>query len=200
MRSVGAILLGNGTTGARGENTTANAIVGTTAYDSLGDGGFGADSGIVAFPNSDFVIGSPHWHRNGMENAGASTYLSGTVPFSGTISAKNSLLGASANDLIGERIRLLPGDRYAVFAPGMDEQRPGGAVADVGVVISAGTTGDVTESNAVFGVHSGSGAKMATSANAEFVVIGRPVDNEASVLRWTVLIADRIFGNGFDVH
>jgi len=198
LRDVGAIVLGSGTTGLHGTITPANALIGEHADDRIGDGGSSGDPGIVVFSNDDFVIGSPHWHRNGAAAVGAATYLSGKMPFSGTITTDNSMLGISANDLVGARIKPLPNDRYAVFAPKMDAPLPAGVVVDAGAVVPGGTHGDITLANAVFGKRPQSGANTVMHANADVLAIGRPTDNEVSIVRWGPPISDRIFGNAFE--
>jgi hypothetical protein len=131
-----------------------------------------------------------------MADVGATTYLSGSEPFSGTITAENSLLGVSANDLFGERLRRLPGDHFAVLAPAMDAETSDGTAVDAGAVVPGGPRGDATALNAVFGRHSQGGATMVVHANVDVIAIGRPADNEVSILHWPV--SDSIFADGFD--
>jgi len=91
---VGAVTLGGGTVGAKGLVSSANSLVGTTADDQIG-------SDVTALTNGNFVVQSPVWDNQFTVNVGAVTWGNGTVGVKGFVSSANSLVGATANDLIG---------------------------------------------------------------------------------------------------
>lgn len=189
----GAITLGDGRVGIHGEITPENSLVGEHAGDSIGSGQF------VALANGDFIAGSPHWHRNGAADTGAATHVSGATRPIGTIAAGNSLLGATAGDLVGAKIRALPGNRYLVFAPSTDVPGPAGPIVDAGAVVPDAANGDIiAATGAVFGKRPQSGASTTLDANADLVAIGHPLENEVILVRFVSPAADRIFCSGFD--
>ena len=85
----GAVTWGNGATGTVGLVGPSNSLIGSSPNDRVGE------SGLRAFANSRYVVLSPYWDDGtgtGM-HAGAVTYLDGSAPFSGRVSAENSIIG-----------------------------------------------------------------------------------------------------------
>ena len=90
----GAVTWGSGTTGVSGAVSATNSLVGSTANDSVG-----SDDGVTALSNGNYVVSSPDWTNGAAADAGAVTWGSGTAGVSGAVSATNSLVGSTANDL-----------------------------------------------------------------------------------------------------
>ncbi|MEQ1862206.1 MAG: hypothetical protein ABMA13_20000, partial [Chthoniobacteraceae bacterium] len=86
----GAVYLFNGATGA-----LISELHGSSASDQVGFGG------VTALTNGNFVVSSPGWDNGGLFDAGAVTWGSGTTGISGTVSQTNSLVGTTANDIVG---------------------------------------------------------------------------------------------------
>ena len=94
--SAGAVTWGSGTAGVSGPVSAANSLVGSTANDLVGGGN---DGGVTALSNGNYVVSSPNWTNGAAANVGAVTWGSGTAGVSGPVSATNSLVGSTANDL-----------------------------------------------------------------------------------------------------
>lgn len=99
---LGAVTLGNGTTGVSGVVSAANSLVGSTAGDSVGNtaNNIVTIPAIIALSNGNYVVDSPNWNQN----RGAVTFGSGTTGVHGVISATNSLVGLTAGangDFVG---------------------------------------------------------------------------------------------------
>lgn len=154
IASAGAVTWANGQTGIVGTISAQNSLVGSTADDLLG----AYDSEIRVWPlsNGNAVIVSPDWDNGTIVDAGAATWIDGTTGLTGTISDANSLVGASAGDLVGEAggyfgFTELPGGRYAVLTPDWSSA----GTAHVGAItwgdIAVGIRGVVSSSNSLVG-------------------------------------------------
>jgi trimeric autotransporter adhesin len=152
VADAGAVTWGSGTAGVKGEVSPANSLVGTTAFDSVGNGGVTA----LAI-NGNYVVGSPAWHRGAVSDAGAVTWANGTTGFSGAVSAANSLVGTTDFDGVGSDFLGLSGitpltdGDYVVVSAAFDN----GAVVDAGAATwgsgTAGIIGAVTAANSLVG-------------------------------------------------
>jgi hypothetical protein len=102
------------------------------------------------------VVVSPSWHNGAVINAGAATW--GTARrCDGTVSAANSLVGSTANDLVGRgntntsKVTALTNGNYVVGSPLWDS----GGLVDVGAVTwgsgTSGVTGAVSAANSLVG-------------------------------------------------
>ncbi len=100
----GAVTWANGTTGISGTITIANSLVGTQLAERLGGGG--SDSVLPLTGSSNYLVSNPVWKNGTATNAGAVTWGSGTSGVVGTISAANSLIGSTANDLVGQSLNI----------------------------------------------------------------------------------------------
>jgi len=92
---IGAATWSNGSTGTTGAVSSSNSLVGSTATDQV------SASGITALTSGNYLVASANWNGN----TGAATWGSGIAGVTGTITAANSVLGASANtslQLLGE--------------------------------------------------------------------------------------------------
>ena len=133
----GAVTWGSGTTGVSGVVSAANSLVGATSFDQVGLGGSGA-SGVVALDNGNYVVGSPLWTAGSATEAGAVTFGSGTTGITGTVSAANSLVGATAFDRVGNQVIALPNSNYVVVSDNWDN---GSTLTAGAVTFGSGTTG-----------------------------------------------------------
>ncbi|MCB0048059.1 MAG: DUF11 domain-containing protein, partial [Caldilinea sp.] len=100
---VGAVYLYNGDT-----HEMISMLLGSTANDSVGSGG------VTVLSNGNFVVKSKNWGYGGATNVGAVTWGSAVTGISGTVSAANSLVGAQADDGVGERVIALNNGNYVV--------------------------------------------------------------------------------------
>ncbi len=142
----GAATWGSGTAGISGVVSSANSLVGSTAYDNVGYGG------VTALTNGNYVVSSPYWHNGTATQAGAVTWESGTVGISGVISSANSLVGSTAYDKVGiSDVTALTNGNYVVNSPCWHN----GAVAYAGAVTwgsgTDGVSGVVSSANSLVG-------------------------------------------------
>jgi hypothetical protein len=178
----GAVTWGNGVTGSSGVVSAANSLTGAKSTDSVG--GLNA-SGVVPLSNGNYLVFSPLW--NGQ--AGAVTWLDGTMPTSLVVSSTNSLVGATAGDLVGSdtfgRINstLLSNGNCVISSPSWNNNA--GAVTLLNA--ATGTTGLVSAANSLVGASSndgiGSGGAIALS-NGDFVVSSPSWNNNAGAATW----------------
>ena len=92
--AAGAATWGNGSTGITGAVSSSNSLVGTQANDMVG-------GQVTALSNGNYVVGSYSWANGTGVRAGAATWGNGTSGITGTISTANSLVGTTANDMVG---------------------------------------------------------------------------------------------------
>lgn len=143
--AAGAVTWIDGTCGLTGTVSAANSLVGTTAYERLG-----ATIQIVGAHH--YVVVHPSWAKGPHLALGAITWADGSRPLTGTISPANSLLGASAQDRIGEQgITVLADGSYVVRSTNWDN----GTVANAGAITwgpgSRPLTGTVSPANSLVG-------------------------------------------------
>ena len=171
--SAGAVTWANGSSALIGVVSPANSLVGSSAGDQVGGGG------SFALTNGNYVVSSINWANGTNSNAGAATWGSGTTGVSGTISASNSLVGASSDDgsppatASFDPIVALSNGNYIVVNPGWNS----GGVADVGAVTwgngASGRTGVISAANSLIGLTAGDSIGSRTSvalANGNYVV------------------------------
>ena len=100
----GAVTFASGSTGKVGTVSTSNSLVGTLDTDAVGSSGVYQVTDNTSFWN--YFVHSPNWGSN----KGAITWMNGQTgalttgaitPSTGTVSELNSLVGATAGDLIG---------------------------------------------------------------------------------------------------
>lgn len=187
----GAVTFINGRTGLNGAVSAANSLVGSSAGDQIGIGG------IDLLTNGNYVVVSARWDNGGLANVGAVTWGSATQGVAGAVSAANSLIGASANDQVGNPrtgaesngVVALSNGNYVVSTVSWDN----GVVADVGAMTwgngVTGTSGVVGATNSLIGVTAGEaigspggpdGSAVALS-NGHYVVASRRWDNGANL-------------------
>jgi len=172
--NVGAVTLGNGTTGISGDVASTNSLIGTTASDQVGGGTSGSNTGkVLALANGGYVVSSPLWNNGGTTDVGAVTW-SNSSGITGSISSTNSILGSTASDFVGGGdLILLSNGNFAFASPSWD-----GSVANAGAVTwgngSSGITGTVSTSNSFYGSTAndqvGSGGLTTLTGNGKFVI------------------------------
>lgn len=187
--NAGAVTWGHGTTGTVGAVSTANSIVGSHAGDEVG-------SQLDPLDDGRFVAGSSSWDRGALEDAGAFTWLAGTGPTTGDVTAANSLVGARAFDELGYGVDALPGGASAVYIPHLDTDDG----ADTGAVVLAppgGLVGEVPQRRAVFGTVPDEGAALyyEWSAIDDHLVVAHAPGNRVVLLREP---ADALFADGYE--
>ncbi|MCB0048658.1 MAG: hypothetical protein KDE24_03815, partial [Caldilinea sp.] len=96
VADAGAVTWGSGTAGVSGEVSASNSLVGSTASDGVG-------SSVTALSNGAYVVASQYWDNGTLTDAGAVTWITGTMAFGGAVTAANSLVGSTANDQVGSR-------------------------------------------------------------------------------------------------
>ncbi len=143
---VGAVTWGNGSTGTHGVVSELNSLVGSTVSDQVGE------TGVVALPNGNYVVGSRLWDDPPNANVGAVTWGNGTAGIIGPVTLANSLYGPTQGDRVGGGgIVALTNGNYAVSSPLWDA--PG--IVDAGAVTwgngNTGTKGAVAPGNSLIG-------------------------------------------------
>ena len=139
----GAVTWGNGSTGISGVVSGSNSLVGSTAFDDVGN--------VTALSNGNYVVSSPDWDNGAATDAGAATWGNGSTGTSGVVSGSNSLIGSTASDQVGRGVTALGNGNYVVSSESWDN----GAATDAGAAIwgngSNGTSGVVSGSNSLIG-------------------------------------------------
>ncbi|MDP2175465.1 MAG: choice-of-anchor D domain-containing protein [Bacteroidota bacterium] len=90
--NLGAVTWGNGSTGISGTVSSSNSLVGSNANDYVGN------YGITVLSNGNYVVRSGSWNSN----TGAVSVSCNANPITGTVSALNSLLGATTSVGLGQ--------------------------------------------------------------------------------------------------
>jgi filamentous hemagglutinin family protein len=184
--NLGAVTWGSGTGGTVGAVSAANSLVGLNSGDSVGNGG------ITALSNGNYIVGSTVW-RNGLAtNAGAVTWGSGTSGVSGAVSAGNSLVGTTANDVVGSNgITVLSNGNYVVRSGSWNN----GTATSAGAVTwgsgASGVSGAVSAGNSLVGTTAGDAigdGGITALANGNYIVRSTVWDNgsvvNASAVTW----------------
>jgi hypothetical protein len=171
--NVGAVTWGSGTTGVSGVVSAYNSLIGGTAGDGIG-------IYITVLVNGNYVVSSPFWDNGAATNAGAVTWVNGTMSVSGVVSAANSLVGSTADDRVGATehngngVRALPNGNFVIRSPQWDN----GAAENAGAVTwgngTTGVSGLVSAANSLVGSTRfdlvGGEAEITVLANGNYVV------------------------------
>ncbi|HEY5072886.1 MAG TPA: filamentous hemagglutinin N-terminal domain-containing protein [Caulobacteraceae bacterium] len=140
----GAATWGNGATGITGVVSAANSLVGSQAYDEVGQT-------VAALTNGDYVVNSHSWSNGSVPGAGAATWGSGASGVTGAVSAANSLVGSQAGDAVGLFVTALTNGDYVVSSP----YWANGSATAAGAVTwgngASGLTGAVSTLNSLVG-------------------------------------------------
>lgn len=145
LESCGAVYLFNGSTGA-----LISTLTGSSKNDFVGS------DGVTALTNGNYVVQSSGWSNNGVLGAGAVTWGNGTTGISGAVSQANSLVGSTANDLLGRfGVTPLTNGHYVV----------NGRFLDIDGVENAGAATWGNGNTGISGVVSASNSLVGTSTN-----------------------------------
>ncbi len=148
LRDAGAVTWADGTSGVRGEISSSNSLVGSTAGDMLGN------KGLTALKNGNYIIASNKWSNGPASAAGAATWGDGKKGINGEISGNNSLIGSTSEDQIGTEVTPLPNGNYLVVSSSWDN----GTAYNTGAVTwgngNTGTKGVVSPANSLVGSNS----------------------------------------------
>ena len=107
IADVGAVTLGNGTTGISGAVTATNSLVGAADGDLVGSGG------VTALTGDNYVVVSPSWDKGAIVDAGAATF-GPAVGVSGPITATNSALGTPPGLILSASERFTTDDAIVI--------------------------------------------------------------------------------------
>jgi len=144
--NAGAATSGAGGTGVSGAVSQLNSLVGSTASDSVSNGG------VTALSNGNYVVRSPDWDNGSASNAGAATFGAGNAGISGVVSQANSLVGSTVADAVSAGgVTALSSGNYVVRSPAWDS----GAATNAGAATfgsgSTGISGVVSQTNSLVG-------------------------------------------------
>ena len=167
----GAVTWGNGAVGVRGAVTTDNSLYGSGFGYGIGSGG------ATALTNGNYVAVSAF-----VSNIGAVTWGNGASGSAGPVNIFNSLLGSTADDLVGSGgVTALSNGNYAVSSPNWYNPAAG---AHSGAVTfgngATGISGAVGIANSLHGTYAndtvGSGGVTALT-NGNYVVSSPNLDS-----------------------
>lgn len=144
--SVGAMTWARSDGSTVGTVTAANSLVGRAARD------FGGAE-LFRFPEGNAVVLLPEWNNGPVSNAGALLWLAGDAPTTGSVSAANALVGATADDFRDALLTPAPDGHVVLSAPYWDA--PNGV--DAGAIIVA--TGALPRNGAIGGSNAFIGAR-----------------------------------------
>lgn len=150
LYDVGAVTYVNGVTGLNGVVSPTNSLIGASNSDMIGI------NGVTVLPNGHYLVKSYSWRNAGKNSLGAVTWCDGNTGSVGTVSAANSLVGASDGDYVGmSDIIVLTNGNYVVASPSWDN----GALKNVGAVTwcngATGRSGVVGTANSLVGSTAG---------------------------------------------
>ncbi|MBK6728877.1 MAG: hypothetical protein IPG63_16950 [Xanthomonadales bacterium] len=170
----GAVTWANGAAATTGTVNASNSILGTIAGDFIGS------SRVLALANGHYVINCGRVDINGVGDAGASTWVNGSGPATGTVSATNSLYGTTTMDRVAEDgAVLLANGHYVVFSQFWDN----GAVVDAGANAwcngNTGCSGPISAANALVGTAGSPVSGVTPLSDGNYVVRSPDWDNGA---------------------
>ena len=185
----GAITWGSDASGIAGPVSASNSLVGTAADDLL-------LAWIRPLANGNAVVQFPNWDNGAVADAGAVTWIDGTAPVVGTVSAANSLVGSMTNDYVGKSVTPLANGNYVVVSP---EWHNGSAAVAGAATWMDGThagTGAVSTSNSLYGADNDwvADAGVVALANGNYVVLSDYWNNGAATGAGAVTWGDGAHG------
>jgi hypothetical protein len=191
--NVGAVTFCSGISGLNGVVSSFNSLVGTKPGDFVGS------NGVKVLTNGNYVVSSQNWDAGGLFlnvlRAGAVTFASGTSGISGPVTNVNSLVGNTADDLVGRNgVTALTNGNYVVNSPfwngGVPTQHLGAATFGNG---TTGVHGQVSTANSLIGTSPDDQVGVLTTAltNGNYVVNSFEWDNGS-----VVDAGAATFGNG----
>jgi hypothetical protein len=176
LSNAGAATWGSGTVGVKGAVSAANSLVGTGVNDIVG-------YGVTPLTSGNYVVRSPDWDNGGVVDAGAATWGSGTAGIKGAVSAANSLVGSTTNDLLGYTVIALANGSYVVN----DYQWNNGAVVDAGAVTwgsgTMGVSGAINSQNSALGAAANTSLRPIVADNVNGTFFARFVAEGGGSIR-----------------
>ena len=128
-----------------GTISAANSLVGSTAFDQVGD------SGVAALTNGNYVVRSPRWDGAGADT-GAATWGDGASGVAGPVSAANSLVGSTAGDMVSsDGVTALTNGNYVVRSSNWDGPAGNALGAATWGNGLTGISGTITPGNSLVG-------------------------------------------------
>lgn len=178
----GAAAFGFGALGLSGTLGPSNALVGGNAGDRVGS------AGVTPLPGGGYLVRSPQWRNGSAAAAGAVSFGNGSGGVVGTLGAGNSLVGARADDRVGETVPLiLANGNYVVGSPSWDN----GATTDAGAITfgfgNSGRIGTVATNNSL------TGSSVGDRVGERLLAL---TGGTASTLGTYVVVSPRWSGNG----
>jgi hypothetical protein len=186
VSGVGAVTWCNGSTGTVGPVSPANSLIGSVTDDTVGW------NGVVALTNGNYVVKSANWNNGAAADVGAVTWGNGSGGTVGTVSAANSLIGSTANDLVGfGAVTALTNGNYVVGSSSWNN----GAVVDAGAITwgngAVGAVGTISAANSLVGSTANDQVgnfPVAALSNGNYVVRSNFWDNggvlDAGAVTW----------------
>ena len=175
--AAGAVTWSSGTSGIAGPVSAGNSLVGTAQNDQVGT--------ATALTNGNYVVTSPFWANSGPNTGvGAVTWGSGASGITGAVSAANSLVGSTVNDLVGfAGVTTLANGNYVVNSP----RWYNGALANAGAVTwglgTSGITGVVSAANSLVGSSGNDSVGSVTALTNGNYVVWSPTWSNGSLAR-----------------
>ncbi|MCO6511999.1 MAG: VCBS repeat-containing protein [Aridibacter famidurans] len=126
----GAVTWCDGNTGCTGPVTIDNSLYGTSFGDNVGF--------VIPLANGNYVAMSLSWNSATASNAGAATFCLGNGTCTGPVTTANSMVGATASDVVGNSGMALSNGNYLLLSRNWDN----GAANEAGAVtLCSGTIG-----------------------------------------------------------
>ena len=181
VSNAGAITWCDGTTGSTGVVGAGNSLTGTVSNDFL-------EMRVYPLNNGNYVTTSYYWDNGGSINAGFAGWCNGASGRTGIVDQTNSLVGATAGDLVSYPFSdpFINGN-YVISSGGWDN----GASSNVGAVTlcngATGTTGFINSCNSVLGtaVNGGGLIRYVYDPGYDQLIVGRASDNMVTIYRAT---------------
>jgi hypothetical protein len=180
ITDAGAVTWSSGSKGITGFISSANSLVGSTAFDSIGN--FSA----FTLPNGHYVVRSTNWKNTSAVSVGAVTWCNGFASTTGPVSPSNSLVGSTLNDQVGlSASNFKDNSNYILRTSNWDN----GVLTDSGAITLAdgqhGTSGEVGALNSVLGTAAGSGGNLFSNYDParNQLIVGRGASNLVTLFR-----------------
>lgn len=170
----------------RPDGSHVSTLTGSSPGDCVGNGG------LHEVGDHHFVVLSPNWQHGAVDDAGAVTWIDGELGLGGVVSAANSLVGSSAQDLVGDPanqpVLVLRNGHYLVQTVRWDN----GVAMDAGAVAwgdgNAGVSGAISAANALVGTRTGDvigsvhiGHALHETASGDYLVRSPWLDGDGQV-------------------
>ncbi|MGH9245973.1 MAG: InlB B-repeat-containing protein [Acidimicrobiales bacterium] len=182
---VGAVTFCNGEVGCDGSIGTTNSLIGSTAFDNVGNAGNSLSqrlNPVAVLSDGNYVVASRGWNGGGGADVGAVTFCDGTGGCTGAVEAAGSLVGSTASDRVGSATTGLANGGYVVSTPAWDN----GAVHNAGAVTvgvgTAGLVGPVTAANSVLGTVTGGFMPFTYDPVGSRLLVGHPSSNTVTLV------------------